>query len=333
MTTRTRTAAVGAGIATAALAGAWRRQQYLASGRPGPDTGVLTGDGVMLAVDDTGVEREGPTVLLVHGFAGSRHQMQPQRGALEGRYRVVELDQRGHGRSGWSGARRIDMDRLGRDLAEVLEQRTTGPVVVVTHSMGGMALLALVGARPELVGSVVVGAALVSTSAQNGAMTLMPKGPARFMRATRLADVLLFVDWLLAPLSDRLKPFRRRPVRWWLGRRLTADVKRYPDVARRMADLRAEMPRSDTMAFFPGMLRYDGNPGLEALRSVPTLVLAGELDRTIPSSHSLRMADALGPNATVVLVPGAGHMVNVTHADVVNDHLAELLERVSADGA
>ena len=42
-----------------------------------------------------------------------------------------------------------------------------GPVVLVGHSMGGMTIMALAAARPELFGDRIVGVALMSTSSGN----------------------------------------------------------------------------------------------------------------------------------------------------------------------
>lgn len=321
------------GLAAVVAVVAWRGWRYLTASRTGTGPGVRVDDGVLLHVEAGGPRDAGPTVMLVHGFAASMEQMEHQRSALEDRYRVLQVDLRGHGRSGWRGRRRVGMDRLGRDLAEVLESRTRGRVIVVAHSMGGMAVMALAQSRPELVGSVITGVALLSTSEGHLARTVMPGSVARCMARSGLTEAALLGSWLVAPLIDHLRPFRTRWGRHWLARRLVADPARHPEVPDTMADARSGLPRSDTFAFYPGMVQHDGAPGLDVLRRVPTLVLSGTDDRTIPSEHSRRIAERLGPGARLVLVPGAGHMVNVTHVEIVNDALLELLRRADRDVA
>lgn len=50
-------------------------------------------------------------------------------------------------------------------------------------------------------------------------------------------------------------------------------------------------------------------------------------DRTIPPDSAPRLARQIGERARLVLVDGAGHMVNVTHAAAVDAALDDLLSR------
>jgi pimeloyl-ACP methyl ester carboxylesterase len=59
------------------------------------------------------------------------------------------------------------------------------------------------------------------------------------------------------------------------------------------------------------------------------LVLAGVKDLVTPSEHSEAIADLL-PDAELVLVPDAGHLVMLEHPEVVTDRLADLLTRAGA---
>ena len=63
---------------------------------------------------------------------------------------------------------RASIDQLGADLHAVMTATTPGdsPVVLVGHSMGGMTIMALADQRPELFGTKVIGAALISTAAE-----------------------------------------------------------------------------------------------------------------------------------------------------------------------
>ena len=68
---------------------------------------------------------------------------------------------------------------------------------------------------------------------------------------------------------------------------------------------------------------------LDVLRDVATLVLVGSKDRITPLDHSRAIAEAL-PTAELVVVEGAGHMVQLERADEVNGHLRRLLDRAVA---
>ena len=71
--------------------------------------------------------------------------------------------------------------------------------------------------------------------------------------------------------------------------------------------------------------RPDSTPDLPGL-AVPALVIHGEDDQLIPSSEAEAMAAAL-PEAELVIVPGAGHMVNLEQPAVFNDALRDFLRR------
>ena len=83
-----------------------------------------------------------------------------------------------------------DIDRLGRDLGEIIDRLCTGPVIVVGHSLGGMAVMALADQRPELFGSKILGVALLSTSAGELASSL-PRPAARLLQTPHFARAML----------------------------------------------------------------------------------------------------------------------------------------------
>jgi pimeloyl-ACP methyl ester carboxylesterase len=60
-------------------------------------------------------------------------------------------------------------------------------------------------------------------------------------------------------------------------------------------------------------------------------VVAAECDRLTPASHGRLMAEEIGENAELVEVAGAGHSVNLTRPEVVNDALVRLVERARPD--
>jgi pimeloyl-ACP methyl ester carboxylesterase len=61
---------------------------------------------------------------------------------------------------------------------------------------------------------------------------------------------------------------------------------------------------------------------------VPVTVVAATHDRLTPAAHGRDIAEAIGGNADLVVVPGAGHSVNITRSDVVNSAFVALLDRV-----
>ncbi|GAA4732118.1 alpha/beta hydrolase [Modestobacter marinus] len=332
MSARARRAAPAA-LATAALvAGALARRadaRRLARRTTGTSPSLRTDDGVRLHVE-VADEVGAPTVVLVHGIGASAEMYDPQWTALRRRARLVRYDQRGHGSSGWAGGRGATVEQLGRDLGQVVDELGgDGPVVVVGHSMGGMAVLALAAGRPELFGSRIAGAALMSTRAAPLTGAERASTPVTARARTRLSTGGAWAVWLMAPLMGALHPFRSRPGQRLLRRQLFAGD---PPVGavQAMSRMWADTPAGVLAAYLRSLTTYDQRPAIAALRAVPVLVLAGTADRTIPPRSAPRMAAQIGERAELVLVPGAGHLVNVSHPDTVDAALGALLDRVQA---
>ncbi|PKW09509.1 Pimeloyl-ACP methyl ester carboxylesterase [Streptomyces sp. 1222.5] len=275
------------------------------------------------------------TVVFCHGYCLSQDSWHFQRAALRGVVRTVHWDQRSHGRSGRGAAQTRDrvpvtIDQLGRDLKAVLDAAVPdGPVVLVGHSMGGMTVMALAAQYPELIRDRVVATALVGTS------------------SGRLGEVnfglpLAGVNAVRRILPGVLKALGQQAELVEKGRRATADlfagiIKRYSFAGRdvdpaveRFAERMIESTPIDVVAeFYPAFSDHDKTEALAHFRSMPVLVLAGVQDLVTPSEHSEAIADLL-PEAELVLVPDAGHLVMLEHPEVVIDRLADLLARAGA---
>ncbi|MGY1745503.1 alpha/beta fold hydrolase [Blastococcus sp. SYSU D00695] len=310
-------------------------------GPPGPpppgSTTVRTDDGVDLHVEVDGPADGGAggggtaplTVVLSHGFTARLAEFDGQRAALRDRARLVLWDQRGHGRSGWTRLTAATIDRTGRDLGQVLDAVVPrGPVVLAGHSMGGMSVMALARQRPELFGTRVVGAFLLATSAGGLART---GAVGRFLAVVRRLHLLgPWLRWLqvVAPLLERTRRRGTALGRWVTRRYLFGSQDADPADVRLVADLLEETPYTVTLAFWSTFLDHDESAALPVLGRVPTTVVAGTDDRLTPVEHGRRLAGLLGPDAELVVVPGAGHSVNLTRPDVVDGALARLLDRV-----
>ena len=151
----------------------------------GEECSVTADDGIRLAceeIEPPAGEKAALTVVLVHGFALDRRTWQEQRPYLAGLtdppVRVVIYDQRSHGRSERAPQESCTIDQLGRDLDAVIRALAPeGPLVLVSHSMGGMSVMALAEQHPDLFHERVAGVALISTSA--GDMSSRRGCPAR----------------------------------------------------------------------------------------------------------------------------------------------------------
>ncbi|MFC4465157.1 alpha/beta fold hydrolase [Streptomyces xiangluensis] len=275
------------------------------------------------------------TVVFSHGYCLSQDSWHFQRAALRGVVRTVYWDQRSHGRSGRGVAQvqdgvPLDIEQLGRDLKAVIDAAAPeGPLVLVGHSMGGMTVMALADQYPDLIRERVVGVGLVGTS--SGKLGEVNFGlPVAGVNAVRRV-----LPGVLKALGQRAELVEK-------GRRATADlfagiIKRYsfasrdvdPAVARFAERLIEGTPIDVVAEFYPAFTDHDKTEALAYFAELPVLVLSGVKDLVTPSEHSEAIADLL-PDAELVLVPDAGHLVMLEHPEVVTDRLADLLTRAGA---
>ena len=104
-------------------------------------------DGARIAYEERG--SGSPAFLFVHGWGCDHTTWAAQVAEFSEDYRCVAVDLRGRGAS--TPVPPFGVGRALEDLAELIRELELGPVVVVGHSLGGVAALALNGRYPELV--------------------------------------------------------------------------------------------------------------------------------------------------------------------------------------
>ena len=326
--------------------GRLRTEDPLGDARRDADRSALVraDDGVQLAVQEIGPTDAPLTAVFVHGYALSmgswafqRRDLAAQLATANGHApaaRLVFYDQRGHGASGRGDAEHATIEQLAADLEQVLEARVpTGPVVLVGHSMGGMTLLAFAHRRPDLFGSRVVGAALVSTSSGN--LAELDFGLPQLLTRVRAA-VLPAAAWTM----------RHRPGFAERTRRVAKDVVSAatralsfagkdvdPALVHYVDAMIAGTPVDVIAEFYPALVGLDESGALEPFTRVPVLVLTGDADKMIPMAHSELIVERLrelGADPEFVVVPDSGHLVLLEHPEPVTRALAGLLRRAAA---
>ena len=338
-------AAVGLAAERYAVGRSWR-------GRPDPEADepfgklpadrlrtITTDDGVPLAVEEVGPPDAPLTVVFVHGYCLTMGSWHYQRLGLADmtnpRLRMVFYDHRSHGRSGRAPAETATIEQLGEDLYQVLlDLVPRGPFVLVGHSMGGMTIMALADAHPELFGPRVVGVALLSTS------------------TGRLSEVTLGLPALTAKLRAPVLPLALRMMRTSAGliertRRIGSDIswlltRRYSfgstDVSPALVEYVGRMisgtPVEVVADFYPALDTHDKLAALDRLRGLETLIMVGDRDLLTPVEHSERMVEAL-PRAELVVLEGAGHLAMMERQALVTLRLRAFLHRAyrAAPGA
>jgi pimeloyl-ACP methyl ester carboxylesterase len=287
---------------------------------------VTTADGVVL---HTEVD-EGPagdfTLVLVHGYALSMDCWHFQRKHFRGKVRQVLYDLRSHGRSSRSARERCRLDQLAMDLEQVLDEVVgDGPVVLVGHSMGGMAILRLAQSRPEMFGSRVVGVGLLHTSAGHMADHSPIRGlPGRTF--SRVAEPLMAS---LNRIPELVEGARQAgsDLGYVVTRRMAFASDVPPSYIEFVSEMLAGTPLDVVADFYPAFDELDEYAALAGIGHVPTVVIGGEDDMFTPIHHMDKITELL-PEAVSLRLPNCGHLGMIEHHEAVDEVLDDLLDRV-----
>ena len=314
-------AGVAAGAVAAGLAGRalWRRRRLVGDDRwspPPEDLGpVVAFDGTELAVRAAG-SPDAPLLLFSHGFSLDMTTWHQQWADLSDEFRCVALDHRAHGRSEVPPTGDVSLRSMGRDLATVLETiGTDRRVVLIGHSMGGMAILTLAEQRPDLFGDRIAGVALLGTSADD-----------------LLRGAMGNVSNLLRPRLGSFASAARRVDR--LRRAVLAGPADVPAIVARVTQFAPEAPddvvdhvlhlaeRTSSLVWtdcLSELMTMDLRHALPRI-AVPALVAVGDQDRVTPPAAAVELAAGL-PEGRLFIVEGAGHIAMLERPDRLNPEL------------
>lgn len=270
---------------------------------------VATQDKTQLYVKDWGT---GQPVVLLHGWPLSADSWDDQAMAIadEG-YRVIAYDRRGFGRSTqpWTG---YDYNTLSDDLAEVIAQTGAKDAVLVGFSMGGGEVARYMsrhGGRG--VGKAVLVASVVPFMLQT------PDNPQGTPQA-------VFDTMTTAMKADRAHFFAGFFKDFYGVSLLSSNASNEVIAASCVTALQASLKA--TLACAGAFATTDFRPDLAAFK-VPTLIIHGTDDLTVPIDAAGRAAAKGIANATLLEYENAPHGLQVTHKNRLTQDLLEFLRR------
>jgi len=242
-------------------------------------------------------------VVLAHGFAGSARNFRPQARALAPRYRVARFDARGHARSpAPSDAAAYTPESFAADLGRILDRVGAERAVVGGLSMGAGTVLRFAFDHPERVAGLVLAAFPPGAGAEGG-----------------FASVAL-------PFAESIEcdGLDAAGARFVWGPSSGLD----PDAARLVRQGFLEHPPHGLALTLRGVIA--AQPTVAALRPrlatlrLPALVVVGREDR-MALAPSRELAEAI-PGARLIVVEGAGHVVNLARPAAFNSAVEQFLD-------
>jgi non-heme chloroperoxidase len=271
-------------------------------------TGAAPADAVRLHIEDSG--GSGRPVVLVHGWPLSAQAWEPQVSALrEAGYRVVAYDRRGFGSSD-KPASGYDYDTLADDLQRVMDQCDLQDATLVGFSMGGGEVARYITRHGESRLHSVVFAAAVPPYLMQSASN--PDGPLTAQKAQEKSAAFE---------RDRAAYFEQFTTAFF-----SADgVLQVTEAQRREAIGWCEQAAQHAaLACMESFATTDFREDLKKL-TVPVLVIHGSADAVVPFEGSGQRTHRAVSHSRLVLVKGAPHGLNASHAPAFNDALLTFL--------
>jgi 3-oxoadipate enol-lactonase/4-carboxymuconolactone decarboxylase len=255
---------------------------------------LIQANGVELFYDLTG-PTEAPVVAFSNSIGTTLEMWDAQVRALAPRYRCLRYDARGHGRSQVLD-RPATLDDLADDLAGLLDALDIAKAHVVGLSLGGMTAQAFGAGHGDRAESLV----LMATSAY------MPHGWDERIAAVREGGMGAIVDAVIARwFTPAFREAAPQAVATMRERFLAVDPRGYAACCAAIRDM-------------------DLRPAIGAIRA-PTLIVAGADD---PATPVAMMEDirARIPQAELIVLPRAAHILAVERPDAVSRHLGAFLD-------
>jgi pimeloyl-ACP methyl ester carboxylesterase len=256
--------------------------------------------GVMPKIDRDGVKihyevhGDGPPLILTHGYSSTSAMWQGQVAALSKHHRLILWDMRGHGQSDYPEDTKAYSEALTvGDIAALLDQVGARKAIVGGLSLGGYMSLAFYRAHPERVSALLI----IDTGPG------FKKDDAREVWNKRALDT-----------ADR---FEREGLE-----ALKSASRERSTVSHRNAKGLALAAR--------GMLTQRDAGVMEVLPEikVPSLVVVGADDTPFLAASDYMAAKI--PGAKKIVVPAAGHAVNIDQPQAFIEAVVPFLDGVAA---
>lgn len=221
----------------------------------------------------------GETLILIHGLDGGGWSWRRQIEELSKAYRVIAMDLRGHGQSGYRGGETISIRAFADDVIALLRTLGIEQGHFCGHCLGGMINLEIFIRAPSLMQSLV----LADTTAF-------------FPPPQILGEFLSRFDHLDMPAWARFMAPRL------LGRGASAAL--MEEVVEAISVTSRAVYRQSLIAAFQADYRW-----LLPLIDIPTLILVGEKDQATPWGYA-RYLQSMIRSSSLQVVPNAAHLTH-----------------------
>jgi non-heme chloroperoxidase len=268
---------------------------------------IESSDGTELYYDDWG---DGDPVVLIHGWPLNADMWSDQATFLaENGQRVIMYDRRGFGRSEqpWTG---YDYDTLAADLDTLMDELELRGATLVGFSMGGGEVARYLS---------VYGSSRVAKAVLVSSVTPYLLKTDDNSRGVDMSVFTAILDGLKKDRPHFLAEFAKTFFGVsFLDHRISDATLQWSLQLAMMGSLRATLECAKAFA------TTDFRPDMEAF-DIPTLIIHGTADKTVPIDSSARQMAKLIPHARLFEYEGEPHGLHATAKDRLNEDLLEFI--------
>jgi epoxide hydrolase 4 len=283
---------------------------------PGALEGFIDSDGVKIHYVSLG-KKEGPLLVMVHGFPDFWYSWRAQMPALAKNFHVVAIDQRGYNLSDQpEGVENYKTAKLVGDLTAVVKHFGPGKAVIVGHDWGGLVAWTFAMNHPELTDRLIV----LNLPHPRGVIRELTTNPqqqknSQYARdfqkpdAAQKVSAEMMTFWVKDPAARQvyLAALKRSSMEGMLNYYKA----NYPRVSPDAADPSAAKP---AIPDFPNV-------------KCSVLLIHGLKDQALLPGALNDTWNWLDNDLTLVTIPGAGHFVQQDAADLVTRTMVGWLAR------
>jgi pimeloyl-ACP methyl ester carboxylesterase len=266
-------------------------------------------------------DASGPPIVLLHGASSNLEAMRrPLGDALAVRHRVILIDRPGHGWSSASAAETSTPAAQGRMIEEALAKLGVGPVILVVHSWAGALGARMAIDYPERIAGLVMLAPV--THPWEGGVGWYNALVAKPVIGPLLAYTITLPlgYFLLAPGAREVFLPQVMPDDF-VAESATALLLRPREFLANARDLvRLKQAVREQVSRYGEI-------------SAPTVVISGDVDKTVSTNIHSRPFAATVPNAKLIVLPGVGHMVQNAATDLVIREIEALVGQAAPQSA
>ena len=239
---------------------------------------------------------DAPDLVLLHGYTGHARSWDFFAAQMTDRYRVLALDQRGHGETAWAPADQYGVEDMVQDLSAFVAAMQLQRFTLLGLSMGGMVAMHYAGARPAELAALVI----VDIGPE-----LVASGSARIQAGQADSDMFesKAAAFAVARAANSVPP-------------LAVHRHRVDYSLMRLADGRWTY-RYDRALRTPRTLRLrDADAGWKACANiiVPTQLIRGANSDILSADSAVKMSKTI-PNGVLAEVKDSGHSVPLDAPD------------------